>query len=152
LLMPALYNLTCDGLLPEQFAIVGIARDAMTTDDFRERMTRDIKTFNTRKELNPGKWDSLGARLNYLPGDFGDESAYARLFELVTRLDAQYQGGGNVLFYMATPPSLFGRISGHIEKAGFKKLPGWKRIIVEKPFGTDLPSAQALNREILAHW
>jgi glucose-6-phosphate 1-dehydrogenase len=68
LLMPALYNLTCDGLLPEQFALVGIAMDELTTDDFRERMTRDIKSFNTRKDLDPAAWDWLCSRLYYTPG------------------------------------------------------------------------------------
>ena len=67
-------------------------------------------------------------------------------------LDERLGVGGNILIYMATPPSLFGMISGRLKRAGFDAFPGWKRIIVEKPFGTDLPSAQALNREILTHW
>lgn len=152
LLMPALYNLTCDGLLPPQFAIIGIAMDELTTDIFRERMSQDICKFNTRKELDPTAWQGLCDRLYYTPGKFGDESAFARLKELVTQLDTKYQAGGNVLFYMATPPSVFGLISANLEKAGFKGGTGWKRIIVEKPFGTDLPSAQALNKEILTYW
>lgn len=152
LLMPALYNLACDGLLPGRFALVGIARDGMSTEEFRDRMSRDIRSFNTRKDFDPETWDRLCSSLHYLPGDFGDEAAYARLHELVARLDAERGAGGNVLFYMATPPSLFGLISGHLNEAGFAERAGWKRIIVEKPFGTDLPSAQELNRQILAHW
>ncbi len=152
LLMPALYNLQCDGLLPPQFAIVGIAMDELTTDNFRERMTRDIRSFNTRKEFDAGVWDSLCSRLYYTPGKFGDEAAFSRLYELVSRLDAQYQARGNVMFYMATPPSVFGLISGNLDKAGFKKMAGWKRMIVEKPFGTDLASAKELNRQILSFW
>src|SRR5262249_43247564 len=88
----------------------------------------------------------------YTPGKFGDEAAFQRLRELVVLLDDQHHAGGNLLFYMATPPSVFGLISGNLEKAGFKESAGWKRIIVEKPFGTDLPSARPLNREILAYW
>jgi len=152
LLMPALYNLACDGLLPAQFALAGIAMDELTTDSFRERMSRDIRTFNTRKELDVQVWNDLCARLYYTPGNFSDESAFARLFDLVAGLDKQYQAGGNVLFYLATPPSIFGLISASLDKAGFKKLPGWKRIIVEKPFGADLPSARTLNRQILSYW
>jgi glucose-6-phosphate 1-dehydrogenase len=152
LLMPALYNLACDGLLPEQFAIVGMAMDELTTDEFRARMARDIRTFSTRKEFDADCWDELAARLNYTPGKFDDAAAFAKLLGLVARLDAQHQAGGNVLFYLATPPSLFGLISGNLEKTGFKQPPGWKRLIVEKPFGVDLPSAQALNREILSYW
>ncbi len=152
LLMPALYNLVCDGLLPAQFAVVGIAMDDLTTESFREHMSRDIRSFHTRKEFDASAWDSLCSRLYYTPGKFGDEAAFARLFELVGRLDAQHQARGNTLFYMATPPSVFGLISTNLDKAGFKKRKGWKRIIVEKPFGTDLPSAQELNRQILGFW
>jgi glucose-6-phosphate 1-dehydrogenase len=152
LLMPSLYNLTRDGLLPAQFALVGIAMDEWTTDSFRERMSKDIRTFNTQKDFDPTVWASLCSRLYYTPGKFGDEAAFARLYQLVAQLETQYQTRGNVLFYLATPPSVFGLVSGNLDKAGFKKLAGWKRIIVEKPFGTDLPSAQELNRQILAHW
>jgi glucose-6-phosphate 1-dehydrogenase len=153
LLMPAFYNLACDGLLPEQFAIVGIAMDEFTTESFREKMSHDIKQFSTRSQFDTKTWDWLCSRLHYMQGKFDDNAAYARMAELVSKLDAQYQARGNVLFYMATPPSVFGLISDNLEKAGFKtSSAGWKRIIVEKPFGTDLPSAIALNREILKYW
>src|SRR5258707_15372879 len=68
LLMPALFNLACDGLLPESFAIVGMAMDDLTTDAFRERMARDVRTFNTRKDFDAATWDNLAARLYYMPG------------------------------------------------------------------------------------
>jgi glucose-6-phosphate 1-dehydrogenase len=152
LLMPAVYNLLCDGLLPAQFAIVGMAMDPLTSEDFREKMSRDIRTFNTRGEVDAKRWDDLCARLYYTPGKFDDGPAFARLHELVSRLDGQYHAGGNVLFYLATPPSVFGLISGNLDRAGFKTGPGWRRIIVEKPFGTDLASAQELNRQILSYW
>jgi glucose-6-phosphate 1-dehydrogenase len=153
LLLPAFYNLACDGLLPEQFAIVGIAMDEFTTDSFRERMSNEIQQFSTRKEFDAKTWDWLCSRLYYTHGKFDDIAAFARLEEFVSKLDKQYQARGNVLFYMATPPSVFGLISGNLDKAGFKTYSaGWKRIIVEKPFGNDLPSAIALNREILKYW
>lgn len=152
LLMPALYNLHCDGLLPANFAIVGLAMDALTTDSFRERMSTDIKKFNTRTSFDADAWNDLCGRLHYRPGNFGDQAAFADLHKLVSQLDNEHQCKGNVLFYMATPPSVFGLISANVEKAGFKEMAGWKRIIVEKPFGTDLPSAQALNKQILSYW
>jgi glucose-6-phosphate 1-dehydrogenase len=152
LLMPAIYNLECDGLLPKEFAIVGIAMDELTTEVFRDRMSKDIRSFNTRKDFDQKIWDDLNSRLYYTPGKFGDEAAFKKLYDLVTKLDGQYKAKGNILFYMATPPSVFGLVSDNIDKAGFKKMSGWKRIIVEKPFGTDLPSAEALNRELLARW
>jgi glucose-6-phosphate 1-dehydrogenase len=151
LLMPALYNLSCDGLLPEQFAVVGMAMEELTTDSFRDRMSKDIRTFNTREEFDAAVWDKLCSRLYYTPGNFGDEAAFTRLYELVSRLDGQYQTRGNLLVYMATPPSVFGLVSANVEKAGFKRFRGWKRTIVEKPFGTDLASAKELNRQILTN-
>jgi glucose-6-phosphate 1-dehydrogenase len=153
LLMPALYNLACDRLLSPHFAIVGIALDEMTTEQFRARMTEDIKKFSTRKTFDPAVWDEFVGRLHYTPGNFSDPAAYRKLLDLTGKLDAQYETAGNVIVYMATPPSVFGLISDQLSKAGFKDRPhGWTRIIVEKPFGHDLPSAVALNKEILAHW
>ena len=153
LLMPAFYNLACDGLLPKQFAIVGTALEPLTTEQFRARMTDDIKKFNTRKTFDERVWTDLVSRLHYTPGNFGDQDSYLRLAEVVKKLDTEQQAEGNVLFYMAVPPSIFGMISEHIDKAGFKKREkGWNRIIVEKPFGHDLPSAIELNRTLLAHW
>ena len=152
LLMPALYNLACDGLLPRQFAIVGTAMDELTTAAFRERMTLQIQSFNTRSKFDPAIWDRLCSRLHYTPGKFDDATAFLRLRELIARLDAENRTGGNVLFYFATPPSCFGMISQQLDRAGFKQSPGWKRIIVEKPFGVDLPSARELNRQILDYW
>src|SRR6266446_7193040 len=87
LLMPAFYNLTCDGLLPEQFAIAGIAMDEFTTESFREKMSADIRQFSTRKEFDAGAWDWLCARLYYTPGKFDDRAAYARMADLAAKLD-----------------------------------------------------------------
>jgi glucose-6-phosphate 1-dehydrogenase len=153
LLMPALYNLACDGLLPDRFAIVGIAMDEMTTDEFRSRMTVDIKKFGTRKTFDEQVWAGFVEKLHYTPGNFGDPQAYKRLADVVDGLDAELCVGGNVIFYMATPPSIFGMISDNLDQAGFKKKDkGWIRIIVEKPFGHDLDSAIALNKQLLTHW
>ncbi len=153
LLMPALYNLACDRLLPGRFAIVGIALDEMTTEQFRAKMTEDIKKFSTRKTFDAEMWSEFVERLHYTSGNFSDPAAYERLASIVGGLDAEYHAQGNVIFYMATPPSIFGMISGHIDQAGFKRREkGWIRIIVEKPFGHDLPSAIELNKQLLAHW
>jgi len=156
LLMPAFYNLVCDGLLSANFAIIGTALDPFTTESFREKMSTDIKQFSTRVEFDQKSWDSLCSRLYYTPGSFDDDANFARIAEMVAKVGAEYNTGGNVLFYMATPPSVFGLISSKLEKSGLSAATGdsggWRRIIVEKPFGTDLPSAIALNREILKYW
>jgi glucose-6-phosphate 1-dehydrogenase len=153
LLMPALYNLACDGLLPERFALIGIALDPLSTDEFRGRMTTAIHTFNTRPTLDAPTWDRFVARLHYTQGDFGDPEAYRRLGELIARVDQEQQIGGNVLVYLATPPVVFSLIARNLARAGLHRSPrGWTRLVVEKPFGHDLASAVKLNRDMLADW
>jgi glucose-6-phosphate 1-dehydrogenase len=153
LLMPAFYNLACDGLLPERFAIAGIALDELSTDDFRARMTTDIQKFNTRPKFDPQVWEKFVSRLYYTPGNFGDAAAYQRLANLLTQLESRHQTGRNILFYMATPPAVFSLIAGQLARAGFpKRAQGWTRLIIEKPFGHDLSSAVDLSRDLLANW
>jgi glucose-6-phosphate 1-dehydrogenase len=152
LLVPALYNLACDGLLSPNFALLGTAMDALTTESFRERMSTDIKKFHTRKEFDQKIWDGLVSRFHYIPGGFSDMAVFEALKNKVKELDGQYACRDNVLFYFATAPRFFGLICDNLHKCGFKDGAGWKRIIVEKPFGTDLQSALALNKEVLANW
>ena len=152
LLIPALYNLACDGLLSKNFALLGAAMDPLTTETFRDRMSADIRKFHTRKEFDAPAWDDLVSRFHYLQGAFDDSSLYERLKVEVAKLNDQVDARGNVLFYFATAPRFFGLIGDKLHASGFKDGPGWKRIIVEKPFGTDLDSALKLNREVLAHW
>ena len=152
LLVPALYNLACDGLLSDKFAVLGAAMDQLTTESFRARMNEDIKKFHTRREFEQKPWDDLVSRFNYIPAGFADDNAFAKLKTEVARLDEQYQCGGNVLFYFAVAPRFFGMLCEKLQKHSFKEGPGWKRIIVEKPFGTDLASALQLNKDVLAHW
>ena len=152
LLVPALYNLACDGLLSDRFALLGASMDPLTTESFRARMSEDITKFHTRPELDQKAWDDLVGRFHYMPAAFDDLGAFQRLKAEVARLDAAYQVGGNVLLYFATAPRFFGLICEQLYRAGFQDGPGWKRIIVEKPFGTDLASALQLNQDVLAHW
>ena len=121
LLMPALYNLACDGLLAERLAIVGVARRDLSNQEYRTRITADVQSFNTRPSFDSGVWEKLASRLHYSVGDFDDLPAYSRLQELTSRLDQDHQTGGNILFYLATPPAVFGVISTNLAAAGFKK-------------------------------
>jgi glucose-6-phosphate 1-dehydrogenase len=152
LLVPALYNLACDGLLSDRFALLGASMDPLTTESFRARMSEDIRKFHTRNAFDQPAWDDLVARFHYTPAGFDDLGAFQRLKTEVAALDARHGIGGNVLFYFATAPRFFGLICEQLYRAGFQDGPGWKRIIVEKPFGTDLASALQLNRDVLAHW
>lgn len=153
LLMPAIYNLACDGLLPQKFAIIGTAMDQMSHEQFRDKMTADIQEFNTRPDFDMELWTNrIKNYLFYTPGKFDDPQMYSNMGQLIDYVDNHLQAA-NLLFYMAVPPSCFGMISNGLKQAGYQdEEKGWRRIIVEKPFGTDLPSALALNKEILQYW
>jgi glucose-6-phosphate 1-dehydrogenase len=152
LLVPAMYNLACDGLLPERFAVVGLAADALTTESFRARLSDDVRRFHTRKDFDESVWQRLAPKFHYVPGRFDDGAAFARLRELVDTLSAAQGIPGNRLCYLAVPPSFFGPAAAMLDRAGLRAGGGWKRLIVEKPFGTDTASARALNDEIHGHW
>jgi len=153
LLVPALYNLACDGLLAPHLAIIGVAGEALDTLQFRDRLSTDIRRFTTRNAVDEVAWADLVGRLHYVSGRFEDDATYGRIFELLESLSRQYQTRGNALFYLATPPAAFGLIAQRLAAAGLNVPPrGWRRLIVEKPFGRDLASARELNRTLLAHW
>ena len=152
LLVPALYNLACDGLLADNFALLGFARSEWTTESFREQMNEDIKKFHTRQKFDQEVWDKLVSRFYYMQGEQSNLEHFQTLKKEVANLDSQHNTGGNVLFYFAVAPRFFGLLCDNLYTTGFQGSPGWKRIIVEKPFGTDLESARKLNKEVLAHW
>ncbi|MBI4852640.1 MAG: glucose-6-phosphate dehydrogenase [Acidobacteria bacterium] len=151
LLVPALYNLACDGLLADNFAMLGYARSEMTNEAFRAQMTEDIKKFHTRQEFDQEVWNNLVSRFYYMSGGY-DQANFQKLKAEVANLSSQHNTSGNILFYFAVAPRFFGPICDNLHQAGFREGSGWKRIIVEKPFGTDLESALKLNEEVLAHW
>ncbi len=152
LLMPALYNLACDGLLPDDFAVVGMARGDGTTETFRAQQREEIARFHTRRSFDEQRWQWLESRLHYTAGEFSDPAAYARLRDLVAAVAAGTAAAGNTLLYLAISPDFFTVVDQQLAVAGFTRLPGRKRIIVEKPFGKDLASAHALNQSLLSQW
>ena len=153
LLLPSLYNLLRAGLLPEQFAIVGITYDAMSDDQFRAQMTENLKTF-AGETIDDKLWEKVRPHLYCVSGDFNDEGLYAKVGKKLEQVDQEVGTGGNVLFYLATPPQFFGPIVQHLGKAGLigeersQEQDRWRRVVIEKPFGRDLASAKALNDEI----
>ncbi len=152
LLVPALYNLACDGLLNDNFAVLGTATNGWNTDEFRAYLSEQIKKFHTRKEFDQAVWDKLVSKFHYISGSFTEQAVYGKLKEELKRLDAKFSCSGNVLFYFAVSPRFFGTLCDNLHDNGFKEGTGWKRIIVEKPFGTDLESALKLNKEVLSNW
>ncbi|MBT7885699.1 MAG: glucose-6-phosphate dehydrogenase [Gammaproteobacteria bacterium] len=154
LLVPSLYNLACDGLLSPNFAVLGTGRSKISNEAFRSSMasqTEGLRAFHTRNEFDEGVSDELLARFYFESANIDVES-FTALKKTVQALDKKYQAGGNILFYFAMAPRFFGTLCENLYKAGFQEGSGWKRIIVEKPFGTNLQSALALNDEILQYW
>jgi glucose-6-phosphate 1-dehydrogenase len=152
LLLPALYNLACDGLLPDDFAVVGMARKELTTDAFRAQQREEIRRYHTRRSFDTDAWDWLEARLHYTAGEFADPAAYTRLRDMIGAVGRGTAAADNTLLYLAISPEFFATVNEALDAAGFTRLPGRRRIIVEKPFGKDLASAAALNQSLLARW
>src|SRR5216684_2663222 len=147
-LIPALYNLAKDNLLSKDFALVGVARNEMSTDEFRDMINKEIGDFATTK-LDPQQWDWLAKRIYYISGDFADPVVYQNLSNLLTTLDKEHGTRGNYFFYLATSPSFFSPVIKQLGAAGLvAEENGWRRVIIEKPFGRDYDSAKKLNKEI----
>ena len=156
---PALYNTMLGGFLPPEFTVVGFARRDLTDDQFREHLLEGINRYSRNKPVKPAIWDSMAKVIEYHRGDFDDPAAYVELGRRLDRIDRDRGTAGNRLFYLAVPPSLYPEIVNQLDRAGLAAAGerrqsgskrGWTRVIVEKPFGYDLDSAQALNREISA--
>jgi glucose-6-phosphate 1-dehydrogenase len=150
-LVPALYNLKSLGLLAREFAIVGVARSEKTHEQFREEQTRDVRQFATTR-VDESLWAELREAMYYQAGDLSDPAVYTQLGDLLAEVAKRHGTGGNVLFYLAIPPSLFGPVVRRLGEAGLVREEGdtWRRVIVEKPFGHDLDSARALSAELAA--
>ena len=143
LLIPSLCNLHRARLLAERFSVIGVSRTAMDDDAFRRSLIDDHGGGRGGGE----PWGWLAERLHYLPGDFDDPATYERLALRLEKLGAR-----NALFYLAVPATLFVPVVQCLGAVGLvREQPGggWRRVIIEKPFGSDLPSAQRLNRELL---
>src|SRR5487761_1225989 len=109
-LLPALYNVATSGLLPEKFAVVGFAFDDLSTDQFRDALTGEMKEF-VGQALDEKRWnEEFAQRIYYVKGNFDDPPAYAELGKTLAEVDRQCGTAGNYLFYLATPPSFFGKI------------------------------------------
>lgn len=149
-LLPALFRLFQQRLLPERFAVVGVAREALGDDDYRERMRLALQEF--AGEPDAAAWHEFAPRLHYHALDFGDTAAYARLGARLVALDAADALAGRRLFYLAIPPGAVGTVVTHLHAAGLADggPDAAVRVVVEKPFGQDLESARALNRTLLA--
>jgi glucose-6-phosphate 1-dehydrogenase len=148
-LFPALYNMAKSNLLSREFAIIGLGRNNYTTDEFRQIMSEKLQNFATgRVEADLREW--LLRRLYYVAGEFNDDALYERLATALGDVDKNHNTQGNYFFYLATSPVYFGTICDHLGKSGLacEQNGRWRRVVFEKPFGSDLESAKALNRQV----
>lgn len=143
-LIPALYQLCDHRQLPAAFAVVGVARTEWSDDEFRKHATQAVSSENPA-------WDSLVSGFRYVQGEYGDDATFERLKDVLDELDATRGTSGNRTYYLATVPSTFTMITEHLGKHGLNKRKNEYeqiRIVIEKPFGRDLASAQALDAAV----
>jgi glucose-6-phosphate 1-dehydrogenase len=147
-LIPALYNLAKDNLLSRQFAIIGFAYADLTTEALREQLSKDIKSFATAP-VEQEMWDWFSRRIYYVRGSFQEAGDYRKLDQAIQDVSQEHGIHGNHFYYLAVAPKFFGPIVRQLHASGLaNEENGWRRVIIEKPFGRDLESARALNAEV----
>ena len=154
LLIPALYNLAVAKLLPDRFAVLGVSSSDISSDELRKRLGEAVHAFTASKggdHLDREASDWLLKRVSYLSGDLESPQTYRRIKDNLADIDREFGARCNTLFYLATPGGLFGKIVKSLGDAGLTTESDrcWRRVVIEKPFGQDLPSARELNRQIL---
>ncbi|HZT11587.1 MAG TPA: glucose-6-phosphate dehydrogenase [Candidatus Baltobacteraceae bacterium] len=151
MLIPAIYNLRLDDILPANFGLIGFARTEYNDDQFREYCRKCVDEFSRSGPVKESLWNDLAERIGYITADFNDTSHFEALKKRLDEYQQKFGAGNNRLYYLATPPSVFPKIVDQLKNAGLdpaSNSKGWSRIIVEKPFGTDLESARALQAEV----
>ncbi len=146
-LLPAIYDLANRGLLPPGFSLVGFARRDWVDKDFA-RLTYDAVREYARTAFREGVWQQVSEGVRFVQGDFSDDAAFDRLAEVVAGLDVERGTGGNRAFYLSIPPGQFPAVVRQLERSGLSGgngAPGWRRVVIEKPFGNDLTTARDLN-------
>ena len=155
LVIPALYNLACAKLVPEEFAVVGVDLAQKSDDEWRESLGEMLQQFvkagSESAQIDQDRWGWLTSRMWYLQGDLNDCATYDKLKGKLSELDKTHGTSGNYLFYLAVAPRFFGPVVDHLGKASLARdgEGSWRRVVIEKPFGHDLASAHALDQQIL---
>jgi glucose-6-phosphate 1-dehydrogenase len=148
-LMPAIYDLANRGLLPASFSLIGFARRDWLDEDFSQVVYEAVQQ-HARTPFRQEVWDRLAEGFRFVQGGFDDDAAFGRLAETLEKLDAERGTGGNHAFYLSIPPKAFPVVCEQLSKSGLARPQGtrWSRVVIEKPFGHDLESAQALNKVV----
>ncbi|MFC4244669.1 glucose-6-phosphate dehydrogenase [Gryllotalpicola reticulitermitis] len=145
-LMPAVYDLANRGLLPPGFALVGFARRDWEDQDFEKVVYEAVKQ-NARTPFHDEVWQQLAQGIRFVPGEFDDDAAFQRLADTIHELDQVRGTGGNHAFYLSIPPKAFPLVTEQLKKSGLAEQDEhqWRRVVIEKPFGSDLKTARELN-------
>ena len=145
-LMPAVYDLANRGLLPPGFALIGFARRDWETQDFEQVVHEAVKQY-ARTPFNEEVWRQLASGIRFVSGDFDDDGAFERLTTTLADLDRERGTMGNHAFYLSIPPKSFPLVTEQLRRSGLAEAkPGeWRRVVIEKPFGSDLTTARELN-------
>lgn len=150
-LIPAIYNLYVNNQLPQKFAILGASRSEMSDEEFRDKMKQAINEFGEYSDVT--KLEEFCKSLFYVSTQTNADSSLADLNAKLSGIRKQLEIGGNTVYYLSTPPKLYSVIPKLLAEQGLNKEDdGWKRLIIEKPFGYDLESAQKLNEELMNDW
>jgi glucose-6-phosphate 1-dehydrogenase len=150
-LVPALHSLGCDDMLHPDTQVIGVARSRLSDVDFHDRLYDGVAEYARLEPRVCELWSDFEKRVSYLAGGYDDPETYRRLGEELLKRDAESGTRGNRLFYLATPPGLYPIVIEQLGRAGLNRNgSGWTRIIVEKPFGHNLQSAQQLNEQVHA--
>ena len=151
-LVPALFDLSEDRSLPADFSVIAVDRVDVSDETLRRRLHAGVKKFARHKVVKSGAWREFSRHLHYQRGDFKKLHTYTALGEHCAKLEKEWGTKAHRIFYMATPPSLFGEIPKYLGKARLVFDREWTRIVVEKPIGYDLESARALNAILAANF
>src|SRR5207253_2039647 len=143
-LVPSLYNLASYHLLPADFSIIGVARRPLSDDVFRDQLGKDLAELGTQP-VDPNLWSRFRSRISYCAGQFDNPETYKKLAGALAASEKQFKTSGNVVFYLSVQPDYFGTIAKRLSESGLLREEDgrWRRMIIEKPFGTDLASARA---------
>jgi len=147
-LVPALYNLFLDGWLPESFEVIGIGHGEMGDEDFRKHLLKGVNQFSRRGKADTATWESFAAHLSFFSKDLDRKKAYTDLAKNLSARDKSWKTQANRIFYLALPPGMIERVTRGLAEAGLNRDRKRSRLVVEKPFGRDLDSAQKLNRTL----
>jgi len=147
-LMPAIYNLYLDNQLPKQFHIIGVAKDG-SPETFCPNMKEAMALYSRHGAVDEAKWADFSSRISFICGEFNTQDTFTTLAQEIASIESSFGEKASNLFYLSTPPVVFGMIADGLGAAGLSSDASRQRIVIEKPFGRDYESSEALNQELL---